>query len=117
MCVVVGVAVVEDRGGLSGDGRTLGGPSNDVDSLGVLLESCEVLDFAVVSVDLDLPQLDQVRRRNICEGGRAHACAFGMARGRGGVLEHWCLQRRLPDDPCPKARNGPSRWAGSGHAS
>lgn len=52
--------------GPQGGGHTFGGPSNHVDSLGVLLESCEVLDPAVLSMSLDLPQLGRVRRRSVC---------------------------------------------------
>lgn len=55
------------RAGRRAGGRTLGGPSNDIDSLGVLLEGCEVLDFAILSMDLDLPQLRKVRRMSICK--------------------------------------------------
>lgn len=40
-------------------GHTLGRPPNHIDSLAVLRQGCEVLDFAVFPMDLDLPQLER----------------------------------------------------------
>jgi len=81
--------------------RTSWTPSHNIDSLGMLYESGEIGDLALVTVRLDVPELLQMSAR-IMNQGQAWS-----------LPEHCCLHLLLPVVPCHGARSEPSIWGHS----
>lgn len=82
--------------------HTLGRPADDVHSLGVLGQRCEILDFSVLAVGFHLPELGLV------SGSSAQAtvgrwCILGWARRTRTFVSPPAVARR----PLPEG----SKWA------